>query len=73
MVSCIKPTNSFKLLKTFVLNRQEYSSVSRQLCTDPLTNNISVEHEFFLGVSTSDPKNLSFVASVTPVEDFVIG
>ncbi|XP_046440866.1 SID1 transmembrane family member 1-like isoform X2 [Daphnia pulex] len=51
---------------------QEYSSVSRQLCTEPLQRNMSVEHEFFLGVSTSDPKNLSFVASVTPVEDFVV-
>lgn len=52
---------------------QEYSSVSRQLCTEPLKHNVSVQHEFFLGVSTSDPKNLSFVASVSPIADFVVG
>lgn len=62
---------SFALTIIFYV-RQEYSSVSRQLCTEPLNRNESVEHEFFLGVSTSDPKNLSFVASVTPVEDFVV-
>ncbi|KZS13123.1 Uncharacterized protein APZ42_021876 [Daphnia magna] len=52
---------------------QEYSSVSRQLCTEPLDRNVSVEHEFFLDVSTSDPENLSFVASVSPIADFVVG
>lgn len=62
---------SFALTIIFYV-RQEYSSVSRQLCTESLNRNMSVEHEFFLGVSTSDPKNLSFVASVTPVEDFVV-
>lgn len=52
--------------------RHEYSSVSRTLCTEPLMRNITVEHEFFLGVSTSDPNNLTFVASVTPIENFVV-
>ncbi|XP_045025828.1 SID1 transmembrane family member 1 isoform X2 [Daphnia magna] len=52
---------------------QEYSSVSRQLCTEPLDRNVSVEHEFFLDVSTSDTENLSFVASVSPIADFVVG
>lgn len=52
--------------------RQEYNSVSRQLCSDPIKQNGTVEQEFFLGVSTSDPKNLTFVTSVTPVQDFLI-
>jgi len=30
--------------------RQEYGSVSRTLCTEPLQHNITVEHEFFLGI-----------------------
>ncbi|EFX79804.1 hypothetical protein DAPPUDRAFT_104073 [Daphnia pulex] len=49
---------------------QEYSSASRQLCTE--RNNVTVKHEFILGVSTSNPQNLSVIASVTPVKDFVV-
>ena len=66
------PVTSIKLMIMSYYVRQEYSSVSRQLCTEPLKRNVTVEHEFFLGVSTSDPKNLSFVASVTPVDNFVV-
>ncbi|XP_046446451.1 SID1 transmembrane family member 1-like [Daphnia pulex] len=58
------------LLETSSGSFQEYSSASRQLCTE--RNNVTVKHEFVLGVSTSNPQNLSVVASVTPVQDFVV-
>ncbi|XP_065561244.1 SID1 transmembrane family member 1-like [Artemia franciscana] len=50
-----------------------YHRVRRTLCPEDLeVSNASEELEFVVGVSTSDPRNVSFTIEATKIDDFLI-
>lgn len=52
--------------------RQEYSEVSRTLCTEPLPNDEKMDHSFFVGISTSDSSDVIMNIGAYPIDDFSV-